>query len=270
MVNLNKTEINDLFCKVGLYENICINVEDIESFENLVGLISREIKLDSYCIDCGKERTFFSPEIGSIQQYNQYMSNRRLTTSTQTLIDYTPYFSRKFICSMNDEHNLYFLFKLNKNTIQKIGQYPSLADLEQNNIKRYNKVLSKTDLSDLSKAIGLHAHGIGAGSYVYLRRIFEGLIEGAYHKSVSENTWDETIDFNRIDMKAKIDNLNDYIPSFLYKHPTLYSVLSAGIHSLEEKYCKDNFETLKEAIFVILDQEVRKREDMDRDRKSVV
>jgi hypothetical protein len=135
---------------------------------------------------------------------------------------------------MNNKHELMFNFRISGNIVQKIGQYPSLADLEQNVIKKYSKVLSKNDLRDLSKAVGLHAHGIGAGAFVYLRRVFEGMIEKSYTESIKEGTWNKAIDFKRIDMKEKIDNLEPYLPNFIYKNPIIYGILSAGIHSLEE------------------------------------
>ena len=57
--------------------------------------------------------------------------------------------------------------------MKKIGQYPSVADLSFPELKDYRKVMSKDDDKELKRAIGLHASGIGIGSFVYLRRIFE-------------------------------------------------------------------------------------------------
>jgi len=272
MFNLNDKEINELFCKAELYNDIFVDVDDDTSFVKLANLICEEIRLDCYCTECKKERTFISVKTTNplLGKYNNAIRCFTGRPSNRSMIRYLQYFSRSFTCSMNDSHDLIFYFRLNKNTIQKIGQYPSLADLEQNDIKKYDKVLSKANLSDLSKAIGLHAHGVGAGSFVYLRRIFEDLIEEAYKESVSAMTLSESINFNGIKMKEKIDNLNVYLPSFIYSNPVLYDFLSGGIHSLDEEYCKDNFEKLKEAIFVILDQDIRKKEDMDREQRLSV
>lgn len=41
-------------------------------------------------------------------------------------------------------------------------------------------VLDKKSLFEFKRAIGLAAHGTGVGSFVYLRRIFEGLITETY------------------------------------------------------------------------------------------
>ena len=40
-------------------------------------------------------------------------------------------------------------------------------------IKQYDKELRKPDLKEFTRAIGLAANGVGIGSFVYLRRIFE-------------------------------------------------------------------------------------------------
>lgn len=64
--------------------------------------------------------------------------------------------------------------------IIKIGQFPSVADLVILEIVKYKSVLSK-QYREFSKAVGLFVHGIGIGSFVYLRRIIENLV---YEKSV--------------------------------------------------------------------------------------
>jgi hypothetical protein len=62
MVNINDIEINELFCKVGLYDNIFTETNVNPSFAKLLTLISSEIKFDCYCNECEKERTFISVE----------------------------------------------------------------------------------------------------------------------------------------------------------------------------------------------------------------
>jgi hypothetical protein len=55
--------------------------------------------------------------------------------------------------------------------IVKIGQYPSVADFHIGEIKDYNRVISQDKLREFTKSIGLAAHGVGIGSFVYLRRV---------------------------------------------------------------------------------------------------
>ena len=55
-------------------------------------------------------------------------------------------------------------------------QYPpTVADMTFPELDAYKHVISKEDRKELGTAIGLFASGVGAGSYVYLRRILERL-----------------------------------------------------------------------------------------------
>jgi hypothetical protein len=113
---------------------------------------------------------------------------------------------------------------------QKVGQYPSVADLHSAKIKRYRKVLSPEDYRELNRAVGLAAHGVGIGAFVYLRRIFERLIEEARQIARHDSEWDEAL-FLRSRMPEKIVLLASHLPSFLVKtNPfTAYSVKGSMI-----------------------------------------
>ncbi|RXK82895.1 hypothetical protein [Filimonas effusa] len=75
---------------------------------------------------------------------------------------------------------VYSFFDAEVQELQKVGQYVSIADIHISQIKAYDKVLSKDLLKEFIRAIGLAANGVGIGSYVYLRRIFESLLEDAH------------------------------------------------------------------------------------------
>ena len=104
-------------------------------------------------------------------------------SSSPLAIWHLPYFSKKVICARNN-HNVDFHFVLKGNSLIKIGQYPSLADIAIGDISQFEKALGDKRLQELNKAIGLAAHGVGIGSYVYLRRVFESLIEEAHEKAI--------------------------------------------------------------------------------------
>lgn len=140
-------------------------------------------------------------------------------------------------------------------TFQKTGQYPSIADLHISKVKDYAKVLGKEKLKEFTRAIGLAANGVGIGSFVYLRRIFEDLIEEAHLLAKTENDWDEE-EYGKSRMAEKIGLLHSHLPEFLVENKTLYGILSKGIHSLEENECLAYFETVKAGIELILDEKV--------------
>jgi succinate dehydrogenase/fumarate reductase flavoprotein subunit len=73
-------------------------------------------------------------------------------------------------------------------------------------------------------------------------------------------------------MDEKIDLLHNYLPSFLVENKSMYSILSLGIHELDEKTCLANFDTLRVAIEIILDEkldEFRKQEKIKAAKKKL-
>ena len=162
----------------------------------------------------------------------------------------------KLKCKRNSEDCLYFLVYFDDNITVKIGQYPSLADIELIEVnKKYGKVLDKETLKLLKRAIGLVSHGAGAGSLVYLRRIFEGLISQSFAKHRTELGITEA-DFHKKRMNEKVECLEGYLPTELVEMKPLYGVLSQGVHELTEDECLSYFPVLKLSIELILDRKI--------------
>ena len=74
-------------------------------------------------------------------------------------------------CARNDDHRIAYYFFIIKSIVLKIGQHPSLADISNDEASAYRAILGKPDAAEFHKAIGLAAHGVGVGSFVYLRRV---------------------------------------------------------------------------------------------------
>jgi hypothetical protein len=149
--------------------------------------------------------------------------------------------------------------------LMKVGQYPSLADLQLANIdKKYRKQLDHDHLNLFKKAIGLAAHGIGAGSFVYLRRIFEDLIRETFINHSAGLNIDE-VEFLKSRMTDKVDTLKDFLPSQLVDMKGIYSILSSGVHELSEEDCLKYFVPIKLSIELILDQRIEQQIKADRD-----
>ncbi|MFH6991829.1 hypothetical protein [Flavobacterium sp. FlaQc-48] len=142
-------------------------------------------------------------------------------------------------------------------TIQKIGQHPSIAHFHIAKIKDYQKVLNPEKIKEFTRAIGLASNGVGIGSFVYLRRIFEHLLENEHQKAKLADDWNDEL-YVRSKVVEKIELLKNNLPSFLVENKTLYGILSVGIHSLEENECLQYFETVKIGIELILDEELEK------------
>ena len=169
-------------------------------------------------------------------------------------------------CKRKDNDVLQFIIYLDrvKSEVVKIGQFPSLADLQFSEIdKKYSKVLSEEDLTNLKKAIGLAAHGIGAGSFVYLRRIFENLIQKTF-KNGKEFDVSE-LDFKKKKIEEKIEILKTHLPSRLIEMKNIYVILSKGVHELSEDECQRHFNFLKLSIELILDQKIKEEREKKKD-----
>ena len=163
----------------------------------------------------------------------------------------------KFVCGMNEEHNLDYIVLTTDNSMMKIGQYPSVADMTFPELDAYKHVISKEDRKELGTAIGLFASGVGAGSYVYLRRILERLI---YKATAGDSIDDEK--FKQARMAERITMLEGYLPEVLIKNTTIYGILSKGIHELSEEDCRKYFPVVKECIYQILGlwESIRKKQ----------
>lgn len=108
-----------------------------------------------------------------------------------------------------------------------------------------------------TRAAGLASHGVGIGAFVYLRRIFEAIIEKARGAAAVLPGWNED-PFRNARMDEKIALLKAHLPPFLVENRALYVILSTGIHSLTEDQCLTAFPMVKLGIELILDEELER------------
>lgn len=166
-------------------------------------------------------------------------------------------------CVRNKSHRIYYYFRIVFQEVEKIGQYPSLADISNDEVTAYRGNMEKEDANEFHKAIGLAAHGVGVGSFVYLRRVFERLVYGRFEEFKDAEGW-KNEDFYAVRMEDKINLLKDHLPEFLVENRKVYSILSKGIHELDEKECLSWFEVMKQSIIIILEDDKKKKEELDR------
>jgi len=164
----------------------------------------------------------------------------------------------EFHCTRNQAHSLRFYFNIRDNKVRKVGQYPSLADLHQSDISKYRGILG-SKYAELARAIGLYAHDVGIGSFVYLRRVFEHLINKAREAASQEEGGDEQA-FQQARMPEKIQLLANHLPDFMVENANIYGILSKGLHQLTEDECLTYFTTVKTGIKLILDEEIARKE----------
>lgn len=282
----------------GLYDSMEINKDNIQ---DLILLLDGKVRINAYCKECKAERVFtmnpciyFIGEPNPNEWYSLKLSEKVLDIQRQYVVENSTspggFVSKelsgwkwrnwqieeesrvlvlKFVCSMNDEHHLDYIVLTTDNSMMKIGQYPSIADMTFPELDAYKHVLSKQDRKELGTAIGLFASGVGAGSYVYLRRILERLIYQA--KATAGDTVDAE-KFEQARVAERIKMLQEYLPEILIKNTTIYGILSKGIHELSEEECLKYFPVVKECIYQILgmwESERRRQADEDALNKAL-
>lgn len=153
------------------------------------------------------------------------------------------------------------LYRIAEHTLvlKKVGQYPSIADLQFFHLKKYQKLLKNSYL-ELTKAVGLHSAGVGIGSFVYLRRIFESMCEEAHQKCIAVEGWNEQ-EYSDKRFNEKLEYLAEFGQSILPDELTpiktkLYGVLSKGVHEYTETECQELFPSLQMAIELLLDNKL--------------
>ncbi|PFV82349.1 short-chain dehydrogenase [Bacillus thuringiensis] len=255
----NKIDANYLLLQLGLYEPIPFNETNAIELEQIFNDCS-DIQFDCYCIECKKDSTFkFHDKKGLVLYLNVDPDPTKIINRLNTHPDPI---NLIFKCQRDSSHLYSFMIRIINNEITKVGQFPSIASLELHSIDKYRKIL-KSDYRDFSKAIGLYSHGIGAGSFVYLRRIFENLIEECRQEAQKEGSFDDDA-FQRSKMDEKILTLKAYLPSFLVENRKLYGILSKGIHELDEQTCLALFPNVKLAIELILDEKIHQIEKQNK------
>ena len=63
----------------------------------------------------------------------------------------------------------------------------------------------------------------------------------------------------------KIVLLKNHLPNILVENKEAYSILSKGVHELEESECIDNFDLLSTTIELILDELLNEKQRMKRE-----
>lgn len=281
----------DFLINKGLYDEIEITKDN---FFELADLIGGHIKIDVYCPKC-KERRVFSCEMIPYYWYDEHkqeieerslekelvtwqqiqnMNEAQFSDSPEKSWTWTNSFTEndtrlmvfKFFCAMDSKHHLDYIVLTDGNMMKKIGQYPSVADLSFPELKEYKKVMTKEDERELKRAIGLFASGIGVGSFVYLRRIFERIIITASHKAITEGKIQEE-EFGKAHVDEKIKMLAEYLPKSLANNPVFYGIVSKGIHELSEEECLEFFPVMQSFIMMILRQWEKIRKDEEEEKK---
>jgi len=219
-----------------------------------------DLDIDCYCVWCEKQTPFKRSPL----QHTNYEWAREMSDGS---------FLTHMRCQRDKEHEYDFWLEIRSGVLRKVGQTPSLEDIAYSDVARYRKVLGEQSYRELHRAGGLAAAGIGIGSFVYLRRIFERMIE-EHHKQHS-TTGQAVEGFDGMRIEEKIQALRDVLPPLLVRNRKAYGILSKGIHELDEDFCREHFQIVRMAIVRMAEQDFERREaakadaDMERELERV-
>jgi hypothetical protein len=287
----------DFMLDVPLYRKIAIDLEDEAVLEEILKLEYYGQPLDVFCLECGKRTSFLAENdmpgiwvpdgvfgkmsnvfelIDMLQACGSFgvklnFDNPNLKVINPSYGTYTFFhlstrprrFTVKFKCPHDTSHKMYFDFNVYDSVIEKVGQYPSISDLQEAGLRQYRAVLSNEKYRELTRAVGLASHGVGIGAFVYLRRLFEDAVKDAHDQAALSSDWDDAA-YLSDRMDGKIGLLKDHLPEFLYDNRKMYSILSKGLHELTEDECLEYFPVLKTGIELILDQKLEQKRRADK------
>lgn len=230
---------------------------------------------------------------------NKIVNEKRQICRKAIMMYFTDYYSeirKEYICSYNNNHVTYVNYRIyypleelneqdyevlkqakvnneelynayetlrNCLVIQKVGQFPSIADMQSFDIEQYRSLLDGRMYRNLTRAIGLYADGIGCGAFLYLRRILEYLVEEKHQCCAMKVDWDEE-GYSRKRFDEKVRAIESYginiFPAPLERVKSkIYGILSKGVHESTDEECNELFPYVKFAIEVLLDEQLQER-----------
>lgn len=195
-------------------------------------------------------------------------------------------FSEKSKISIYDTNSRFFIFKIfqcptcneklimiflyKKNCITKIYQSLISDIIEDSNIQQFKKMklLNENDMTELNNANKCRKLGMNVASFVYMKRVFENMLQRIYEKHKTEITLkDSSKKFTDLYVKDKIRLLKPYLPMLMSEEATsdkyikLYKLLSEGIHKLNEDVCEGLYNIIKELLLMILEKEIQEKKN---------
>lgn len=237
------------------------NKFDVNWYSDLINI--SEIAINSFCENCGTERIFkgtVKDEMCKVFVDDVFKAGGRNPNSTQSTKISDFYKDKQYFlnlqihCALCGETHYYSLVFINDIVI-KIGQYPSFASKSEHELLKYKNIISKYYI-ELNRSVNAYSQHMGIAAFVYLRRIFEHIVETEYPK-IQTPTGKECFDKK---FKAVDNELHLIPPELNAQKSKIYSVLSKGIHEYDEDECYEIYPYMKAIILIIMDKYLIEKE----------
>ncbi|QAY77257.1 hypothetical protein [Sphingosinicella sp. BN140058] len=232
-----------------LYRRIITGLEGSSSLARR--LRDDGIAVDAFCIHCRKTGTFrkASAHTRVAPMITQSVSSNPPPEPWQTVI----------VQCTRCGSAYRFMFGIYKGGIAKVGQSPSAADILSADMTRFAALLDDVDQHELRQAAMLNGAGATIGALVYLRRIFERMLER--HRQEAEDLLGPIDGYATMWTDQRIEALRSVLPAEVVANRKAYAVLSKAIHELTEEEAAKYHDVLRAVIIKILQEDMSRRED---------
>ena len=208
--------MRELYFETPLYKKTVIEENENQKIKSLIEFYHFDGLIDGYNPELNENTSYRVKHIDGRNKYREiynYCGIRKVVLEcVRSNFEITYFFQLVEIEEINEDGS-----DKESYVFQKVGQIPTIADLEIGKYKKFSKVISKEHLRELNKAIGLATNGVGVGSFVYLRRIFETLIENYHQIALNSENWKED-EYRKSKIADKIGLLKDYLPEIVVKY----------------------------------------------------
>lgn len=242
-----KQEFLTLFDCKGIYGKI----KDV-SFDDFQKWTSSEApsSLDLHCPKCQENKTFVKGNCDASGIFGNFWRNGWQHGMRGVV----------FSCPTCNEQ-IYYSFLYNNDCVIKLAQYPSLYDVSRDELKKYKKndLIDKESFAEIYKAEICASENYYIASYTYMRRVYENMLLNVFTHNIEEIGITEE-EFRKLRSDEKMERIKPFLAIDEEIYKPLYALLSAGIHSLTEDECCQDYSLLKSILLDILAEQKAKKE----------
>lgn len=261
--------LDKIFLNTRLYEEIKVHDLSVNTLLNLLfyyysdDIFFFNPSLHCYCKSCD-QKVFFSSiankehkesfyEYKFLMLENDYKDESEKINVLLSILQKLNYISKSFKCpNVSDgSHNISFIFKVIEGSLYKIGQYPSLDDMnrfKQNKVKEITREI----FTELNQAHDLFASGSVNKAYIILREILDKRI--ITPKFLSKNF--SGLKNKEVSISEKISFLKSDLPEILIHDEGLIHFLKKRAEDVKINESKHYFEIIYYAILIIVENDL--------------
>lgn len=207
--------------------------------------------LDLYCSKCKANKTFVKGHNETSDVFGRFYYNGVWLNGLKSIVFYCP------TCG----ERIYYAFLYKDGCVIKIAQYPSLYDVSRDDLKKYQKndLIDKESFDEIYKAEICASESYFVASYTYMRRVYENMLLNVFRQNIDKIGLTED-EYRKLRSDEKMERIKSFLAIDEEIYKPLYALLSAGIHSLTEDECCQDYSLLKSILLDILAEQKAKKE----------